>query len=59
MTLTVGVPYRLSLLVEATQTTYTLSDIEAGGATETKVVSHNNACLNAAQGYQLSLYYGG
>ena len=48
MSLTIGVTYRLSLYVEPSQTTYTLSELNEGGTAETKVVTHNNACLNAA-----------
>ena len=58
-TLTPGVPYDLVLDVsDPAASVFSLSDTYET-FTETKTVAHDNACAKAAEGYRLSLYFGG
>ena len=55
-----GVSFGLELDVgDPAASHFILSDATTGAAIETKTVLHDNACLNAAEGYRLSLYFGG
>ena len=56
--LAVGAVYRLGLEVAPASTLYTLRDVN-GTTLENKTVHHANACVNAATGYKLGLYFGG
>ena len=56
--LAVGAVYRLGLEVAPASTLYTLRDVN-GTTIENKTVYHANACVDAATGYKLGLYFGG
>eukprot|EP00616_Rhizochromulina_sp_CCMP1243_P003576 CAMPEP_0118965446 /NCGR_PEP_ID=MMETSP1173-20130426/3021_1 /TAXON_ID=1034831 /ORGANISM="Rhizochromulina marina cf, Strain CCMP1243" /LENGTH=265 /DNA_ID=CAMNT_0006914071 /DNA_START=9 /DNA_END=806 /DNA_ORIENTATION=- len=54
-----GTPYKLRMDLAVDQTVYSLQDAATNATMETKTVLHGHTCDKFAEGYSLSLYYGG